>query len=104
MGTFKDYHESLNKRLKYLYKLLQDFKLKRLAMINKGRAFFWYNSRDLMYIISPVMSQLHTASRKVMIKYVGPCFDCQRQAFKLSELFIRSEDNKTTMPLYGLLS
>ena len=32
------------------------------------------------------------------------CFDCQRQAFKLSELFIRSEDNQTTMPLYGLLS
>ena len=31
------------------------------------------------------------------------CFDCQRQAFKLSELFIRSEDNQTTMPLYGLL-
>ena len=25
-----------------------------------------------MYIISPLMSQLHTASRKVMIKYVGP--------------------------------
>ena len=30
-------------------------------------------------------------------------FDCQRQAFKLSELFIRSEDNQRTMPLYGLL-
>ena len=25
-----------------------------------------------MYIISPLMSQLHTASRRVMIKYVGP--------------------------------
>ena len=25
-----------------------------------------------MYIISPLMSQLHTASTKVMIKYVGP--------------------------------
>ena len=25
-----------------------------------------------MYIISPLMSQLHTASRKVMIKYVKP--------------------------------
>ena len=25
-----------------------------------------------MYILSPLMSQLHTASRKVMIKYVGP--------------------------------
>ena len=29
---------------------------------------------------------------------------CHRQAFKLAELFIRSEDNQTTMPLYVLLS
>ena len=34
--------------------------------------FFQYNSRDLVYIISPLPSQLHIASRKVMIKYVGP--------------------------------
>ena len=40
-------------------------------MINKGRAFFQYNNRDLVYIISPLTNQLHTASRKVMIKYVG---------------------------------
>ena len=33
-GTFNDYYNLLNKRLKYLHKLLQDFKLKRLAMIN----------------------------------------------------------------------
>ena len=25
-----------------------------------------------MYIISPLTSQLHTASRKVTIKYIGP--------------------------------
>ena len=71
-GMFKDYHELLNKRLKYLHELLQNFESKRLAMINKGRAFFQYNSRDLVYIISPLTSQLHTASRKVMMKYVGP--------------------------------
>ena len=41
-------------------------------MINKDKAFFQYNSSDLLYIISLLMSQLHTASRKVMIKYVGP--------------------------------
>ena len=41
-------------------------------MINKDRAFFQYNSRDLVYIISPLTSQLCTASRKAMIKYVGP--------------------------------
>ena len=38
-GTFKDYNELLNKRLKYLHKLLLDFKSKRLAMITKDRAF-----------------------------------------------------------------
>ena len=72
LGTFKDYHKLLNKRLKYLHKLLQNFKSKRIAMINKDRSFFQYNSGDLIYIISPLTSQLHTASRKVMIKYVGP--------------------------------
>ena len=41
-------------------------------MINKDRIFFKYYSRDSVYIISPLTSQLHTASRKVMIKYVGP--------------------------------
>ena len=46
-------------------------KLKRLAMINKDKAFFQYNSGDVLYIISPLMNQLCTASRKVMIKYVG---------------------------------
>ena len=71
-GTFKDYYNLLNKRLQYLPKLLQDFKSKRLTMINKDRSFFKYSSGDLVYIISLLTSQLHTASRKVMIKYVGP--------------------------------
>ena len=71
-GRFKDYHELLNKRLKYLQELLQNFKSKRLAMINKDRAFFQYNSGNLVYIISPLTSQLHAVSRKVMIKYIGP--------------------------------
>ena len=71
-GTFKDYYILLNKRLQYLHKLLQYFKSKRLAMINKDRSFFQHNSGDLVYIISLLMSQLQTTSRKVMIKYVGP--------------------------------
>ena len=71
-GTFKDYHTLLNKRLKYLHDLLQDFKSKRVTMINKDRAFFQYNSRELVYIISPLTSQLCTTSRKIMVKYVGP--------------------------------
>ena len=57
-STFKEYYVLLKKRLKYLHGILQNFKLKRLAMINKDRDFFQYNSRDLVYIISPLTSQL----------------------------------------------
>ena len=71
-GSFKEYYNLLNKQLKYLHEIIQNFKSKRLAMINKDRMFFQYNSGDLVYIISPLTSQLRTASRKVMIKYVGP--------------------------------
>ena len=70
-GTFKDYHELLNKSLKYLHEILQNFKSKRIALIN-DRTFLQYHSRDLVYIISPLTSQLCMASRKIMIKYVGP--------------------------------
>ena len=41
-------------------------------MINKDRAFFQYKSGDLVYIISPLTSQLHMASHKISIKYIGP--------------------------------
>ena len=40
--------------------------------MNKDRDYFQYNSGDLVYIISPLTSQLRTAPRKVTIKYVGP--------------------------------
>ena len=71
-GSFKEYYELLNKHLRYLHEIIQNFKSKRLVMKNKDRMFFQYNSGDLVYIISPLTSQLWTASRKVMIKYVGP--------------------------------
>ena len=61
----------LNKRLKYLQDTLQQFKSKCLAMINKNCKSFQHNSGDLVYIISPLTSQLGTASKKVAIKYVG---------------------------------
>ena len=70
-GTFKEYYELLNKRLKYLHDSFLNFKSKTLAKINKDRAFFQYKSGDLVYIISPLTSQLHTASHKVAVKYVG---------------------------------
>ena len=41
-------------------------------MINKDRTFFQYNNGILVYIISLLTSQLHTASIKVIIKYIGP--------------------------------
>ena len=70
--TFKEYYDLLNKRIKYLQDILFNFKSKRLAMINKDRGFFQYKSGDLIYIISPLRSQLCAASRKVAIKYIGP--------------------------------
>ena len=71
-GTYTEYFIQLGKRLEYLHKLLQDFWMKRLALINKDRDGFQYNSGDLVYNIYPLASQLRMASRKVSIKYVGP--------------------------------
>ena len=71
-GTYKDYHTLLTKRLKYLQNMLQNFKMKCVALINKDREYFQYNTRDLVYLISPLTTQLRTSSRKVAIKYVGP--------------------------------
>ena len=70
-GTYREYYMLLGKRLQYLHKLLQDCRMKRLALINKDRDFFQYNSGNLVYIISPLTSQLRTASRKIAIKYIG---------------------------------
>ena len=70
--TFREYYELLNKRIKYLQDILFNFKLQRLAMINKDRENFQYRGGDLVYIISPLTSQVRTASQKIAIKYVGP--------------------------------
>ena len=70
--SFKEYYELLNKRIKYLQDIIFNFESKRLAMIIKDRRLFQYKGGDLVYIISPLTSQLHTASCKVAIKYVGP--------------------------------
>ena len=71
-GTLKDYHTSLTKRLDYLQKILQNFKLKQIYLLDKDREFFQYNSRDLVYLISPLTYQLRTSSRKFGVNYVGP--------------------------------
>ena len=41
-------------------------------MINKDREKFQYKGGDLIYIISPLTSQLRTNSQKKAVKYVGP--------------------------------
>ena len=60
--NFKEYYELLNKRIKYLQNLLFNFKSWRLAMINLNRENFQYRGGDLVYIISPLTSQLRTNS------------------------------------------
>ena len=39
-GTYREYFTQLGKRLKYLQKLLQDFQMKRLALIKKIETTF----------------------------------------------------------------
>ena len=70
--NFKEYYDLLNKRIKYLQDILFNFKSQRLTMINKNRENFQYRGGDLIYIISPLTSQLGTNSQKITVKYVGP--------------------------------
>ena len=70
--NFKEYYAFLNKRLKYLQDILFNFKSWRLAMINKDRVKFQYKGGDLVFIISPMTSQLRANSWKIAIKYAGP--------------------------------
>ena len=71
-GTYKDYHTLLTKTLDYLQNILQNFKMKHLAPLNKDREYIQYNSGDLVFLISPLTTQLRTSSRKVAINYVKP--------------------------------
>ena len=75
--NFREYYELLNQRIKYLQDILFNFKLQRLAMINKDRENFQYKGGDLVYIISPLTGQLRTNSWKIAVKYVGPVVVCK---------------------------
>ena len=70
--NFREYYDSLNKRIKYLQNLLFNFRSWWLAMINKDRENFQYRGGDLVYIISPLTSQLRTNSQNIAVKYIGP--------------------------------
>ena len=48
--------------------MLQNFKAKHIALINKDREYFQYNPGDLVYLISPLTTQLRTNSRKYQFK------------------------------------
>ena len=65
LGTYKEYFIQIGKRLGYLHKLLQDFWMKRLALIKKDRDNFQYNSGDLVYIISPLKNNILKGFYKV---------------------------------------
>ena len=52
--TYREYYKRLEQRLKYLQKVLLDFKMRHLALLNKDREYFQYNSGDLVYLISPL--------------------------------------------------
>ena len=39
-AMYKEYYERLEKRLKYLHKVLQDFKTRQLALLNQDHEFF----------------------------------------------------------------
>ena len=41
-------------------------------MINQNRENFQYRGGDLVYNISPLISQLRTNSQQIAVKYVGP--------------------------------
>ena len=73
--------------------MLFNFKSQRLAMINKDRENFQYRGGDLVYIISPLTSQLRTNSQKVAVKYVGPVV-----VYKIVD-----PHNCLLMTLYGII-
>ena len=88
-GTYKNYHMLLNKRLDYVQNMLQNFKMKCLALLNKDREYFPYNSGDFIYLISPLTTQLRTSSRKVAINCVGPLV-----MYKIVDTQLFAHDNR----------
>ena len=52
-GNFTEYYKLLEKQLRYLQDILQQFKSKCLAVINNNHKDYQYTSGDLVYIISP---------------------------------------------------
>ena len=49
--SFREYYELLSKRIKYLQVSFLNFKLRRLAMINKDRENIQYKGGDLLSLL-----------------------------------------------------
>ena len=62
--TYKEYYERLEQRLKYLQKVLLDFKMRCLALLNKDWEYFQYNSGDLVYLISAFDKSVKNSIKK----------------------------------------
>ena len=60
LGNYSQYEllHSFEQEIKISTEILHQFRSKWLAMINKNHENFQYNSGDLVYIISPLTSQL----------------------------------------------
>ena len=63
-APYAEYYERLDKRLKYLHKVLQDFKTRHLALLNKDHEFFQYNCGDLVYLISLLNESIENCIKK----------------------------------------
>ena len=53
-SSFKEYYKPLNKWIKYLQEIIQNFKSKRLVMINKDRMFFFNIIVEVWFILYPL--------------------------------------------------
>ena len=66
LGTYKEYYERLEKRLRYLHKVFEDFKVKWLVLLNKDCEFFQYNSGELVYLISLLCCVAQNSSKRII--------------------------------------
>jgi hypothetical protein len=71
-GTYKEYHEKLQKKLKYLRDHLQEFREKRYEITNKDKTYHSYSVGQLVYLYHPKGALLQTGTRKIACHFIGP--------------------------------
>ena len=60
------------KRFAYIQRIVQDYRLQQLDMINKDKSKTQYKPEVLVYLILHKTSLLKTSSRKFKAIYIGP--------------------------------